>query len=121
MLSLYDMVLTVTKAQVVLLLGHKQFANVKVNKEIKDNNDYKERYVKTAVKAREAFSGSISDQTLWKIRTRSIFGLMGLIQVLDDRNYALLYPVKNTLVYHLLCQAVVKGTESSTFKSNFCR
>ena len=45
------MALTVTTAQVVLLLGHKWFANVNSNKEIKDIEDYKERYAKTAVKA----------------------------------------------------------------------
>ena len=115
MLSLCDMALTVTTAQVVLLLGHKWFMNVKSTKEINDNDDCKERHAKTAVKAPETFSGSIADWTPWKIGTRSIFGLMGLTQVLDDRDYALLHPVKNTTVCHLLCQAVVKGTASSTF------
>ena len=77
--------------------------------------DYKDRYAKTTVKAPDAFSGSIADWTSWKIGTRSIFGLMGLTQILDDREYALSHPIKNTTVYHLLCQAVVKGTASSTF------
>ena len=115
MLSLHDVALTVTIAQVVLLLGHKWFVNAKSNREITDNDDCRERHAKTSVKAPEAFSGSIGDWTPWKISTRSIFGFMGLTQILDDRDHALRHPVKNTTVHHFLCQAVVKWTASSAF------
>ena len=89
-----------------------------ISKEIREtseNDDYWERYAKTSVKAPEAFSGAIGDWTPWKIGTRSIFGLIGLTRILDDREHALRHPVKNATVYHSLCQAVVKGTASSTF------
>ena len=117
--SLYDIALTVTTIQVLLLLGHKWFTKEKVNKEMTDIEDYKERYTKTIVKAPDAFLGSIADWTSWKIGTRSIFGLMGLTQISDDREYVLSHPIKNTTVYHLLYQAVVKGTVSSTFQGRF--
>ena len=69
---------------------------------MKDIEDYKEEYTKTMVKALEILSGSIVDWTSWKIGTRSIFRLIGLSQVLDNRDYALLHLVKNTMVYYLL-------------------
>ena len=59
--SLYDIALTVTTTQVFLLLEHKWFTKEKAIKEMKDIEDYKERHAKTAVKAPDAFSGSIAD------------------------------------------------------------
>ena len=43
---------------------------------------------------------------------------MRLTQVLDDRVYVLKNKVKNTIVFYLLWQAIVKGTASSTFSRN---
>ena len=74
-----------------------------------------ESHDKNAVKSLEKFSGDIGHWTLWKVGTRSTFGLMGLVSALDDREHALRHPVKNTTVHHSLCQDVVKGTVASTF------
>ena len=122
MLSLYDLALTLTAAQVVALVGHKVYNNVfsSTSKEESRTEVHLEKYGKASIKSPDPFSGEISDWTAWKVGTRSSLGLMGLTQVLDNRDYALKNTVKNTMVYHLLCQAVVKGTASSTFSRHNC-
>ena len=67
------------------------------------------------MKEPEAFSGNIGDWTSGKISTRCVFGLMGLTRILDDMDYFLRNPVKNSIVHNLLHQVVVKGTASSAF------
>ena len=116
MMSFHDVALNVTAAHVPLPLGHKWFACDEENKETNDDDFCREMHAKTSVKVPEEFSGSIGDWSPWNIGTRSIFGLMGLTRILDDRGHALWHPVKITATCHFSCQAIVKGAASSTFQ-----
>ena len=98
------------------LVGYRVYNYVFSFKEDKSRTEvHLEKYGKVSIKLPNSFSEEISDLTAWKVGTRYSLELLGLTQVLDDQFYALKNKVKNTIVYHLLCQAVVKGTASSTF------
>ena len=104
------------------LVGHKVFTNIFafVSREENQAEEHLERHAKASVKSPEPFFGDIGDWTAWKIGTCSSLGLMSLTQALDDRNYDARHVVKNTMVYHMLFQAVVKGTASSTLTRASC-
>ena len=72
-------------------------------------------FAKTSVHPPKSFTGNIKDWKAQKKRTRSIFGLKGLLDVIDDLDYVAGDPSKNTTVHHLLSQAAVHGVVSSFF------
>ena len=49
---------------------------------------------------------------------RATLAILGLLEVIDDAEYAQIYKDKNTIVYYLLCEAVVNGVVSSVFSGD---
>ena len=115
--SVCDLALTITAAQVTLLVGHKALASIfgSASREEIQADDQLESCAKDSIKSPKPFSRDIGDWTAWKIDTRSSLGLMGLAQALDGRDFTIRHQTKNTMVYHLPLQAVAKGTASRTF------
>ena len=72
-------------------------------------------FARTSVHPPKSFSGHVKDWTAWKTSARSIFGLMGLLEVTDDLECATMNLSKNTTSCHLLTQEVVDGVASSVF------
>ena len=78
-------------------------------KEQPHNKEVFEHYIPPLVK----FSGNLCDWSTWKISARIFFRMIGLLNVIDDEDYANANPVENSLVSYHLILAVLDGNASS--------
>ena len=118
--SVYDVILAINLAQVSFTLASKMnwlpnLFRERIMEQPVAEEQLSRGFARTSVHPPKSFSGHIKDWTARKTSTRSIFGLMGLLEVIDDRQHAEINPAKNTTAYHLLTQAVVDGVASSIF------
>ena len=105
--STYDIVLAINLAQVSFIISSKMnwlpssFGERIIEEPVAE--EYLSRgFARTSVHPPKSFSDHVKDWTSWKTSARSIFGLMGLLEVIDDIGNAKENPSKNTTAFHLL-------------------
>ena len=80
-------------------------------------NDNKYKFSKPSVPPPLPFSGETKDWPQWKRQTRCTMGMVGLLKVIDDGDYAYKHTEENQTAYHMLENAVAAGNASSIFSN----
>ena len=74
-----------------------------------NNSDLKRSNVKLQAQQVSAFSGNAIKWRSWKKRTRAAIGTAGMLDILDNVDYANKHKVDNETVFHLLQVATADG------------